>query len=479
MLDFFKNLFASDFVPHGQCYHWEPSILWLHVVSDGMITLAFYSIPIAILYLVRKRKDLAFHWMFLMFGAFIFACGTTHLLQVWTIWDPIYRVDGIVKLGTGVLSIATAVLLVLLVPRALALPSPSQLERTNRELARQIEERKRAETGLARALAEISNIMETIPDLVCVLDATGHLVRWNRRVELITGFAPEELTGKQATTFFPAGEEPLLREAIRRTLEDGYAEVEGNLLRRDGSSISYQFTGAAMKNECGDVIGLTAVGRDVSERKQAEHLRNALREKEILLKELHHRVKNNLQVVTSLLSLQASHVQDRQALEMFGETRNRVRLIAKVHEALYRGENLSRLDASSFVREITNNLFRSYAINPEAIRLTTDLDPEPLGVDLAVPCGLIINELVSNALKHAFPGDRTGEIRVELRREPPSTYRLKVMDDGVGPPRETVTGAARTLGWELVSALTRQLGGSIEIRTDRGTEVTVTFPAPS
>jgi PAS domain S-box-containing protein len=473
------RLFDPDLLAHATCEAWRSQLFWLNAVADGMIALAHYTVAFTILYFARKRHDLDFRWMVLVFAAFVFACGMTHTLEVWTIWKPACLMEGVVNLGAGLLSVTTAVLLIALVPRALVLPSPAQLELANCALARQIEERKRTEAQLAQALAETSDVMETIPDLVCVLDGDGRLVRWNRRVELVTGFTHDEIAGKPAVQFFPPAEQPLVHAAIRHVLDAGYAEVEGNLVAKNGTLVSYQFIGAAMKNYRGEATGLTAVGRDVSERKQAEHLRNALREKEILLKELHHRVKNNLQVISSLLSLQASHVEDPKALAMFEESRNRVRLIAKVHESLYRGENISGVEVAAFVREVTNDLFRSYAINPEAVRLTVDVASDPLGVDLAVPCGLIINELVSNALKHAFPDGRKGEIRVELHRHASGAYHLQVKDDGIGLPNETSYQEAPTLGWQLVGALTRQLGGSIEVKGGAGTEVIVTFPAPS
>src|SRR6266849_1877172 len=120
MVDFVRKLFASDFLPHGHCFFWQPDLVWLHVGSDALITLSYYSIPIALLYFVRRRRDLAFNWMFVMFGVFIFACGTTHLLQIWTLWIPTYRLEGVIKLFTAVVSMATAVALVPLIPKALA-----------------------------------------------------------------------------------------------------------------------------------------------------------------------------------------------------------------------------------------------------------------------------------------------------------------------------------------------------------------------
>jgi exonuclease VII small subunit len=146
-LVFFKRLFTEDFMPHGHCYFWRPDILWLNVLSDVGICLAYYAIPIILIYFIRKRRDVPFHWMFLMFGAFIFLCGTTHLVDVVTTWIPVYRFEGVVKLATAIVSIATAILLVPLMPRAINLPSletvisqlsqkTDELEKSNKELER-------------------------------------------------------------------------------------------------------------------------------------------------------------------------------------------------------------------------------------------------------------------------------------------------------------------------------------------------------
>jgi signal transduction histidine kinase/ActR/RegA family two-component response regulator len=155
MIEFFQKLFVSDFMPHGHCYFWSPTIVWLQVISNSLIATAYYSIPLTLLYFVRQRKDLVFPWMFLLFGTFIVLCGTTHILQIWTLWHGTYRMEGMVNLLTGIVSVTTAVLLVPLVPKALALPSPSQLEQRNRELNEHIVERKRAEQALQLAHDEM------------------------------------------------------------------------------------------------------------------------------------------------------------------------------------------------------------------------------------------------------------------------------------------------------------------------------------
>ncbi len=151
MTDFFTKLFASDFMAHGICFLWNPEIIWLHAISDTVITVSYYLIPLALVYFVRKRTDLPFHWMFLMFGVFIFSCGTTHLMDVWTLWHGTYRLAGVIKAITAVASVITAGLLVTLLPQALALPSPAQLRAANEGLEREIEYRRTAERALLDA----------------------------------------------------------------------------------------------------------------------------------------------------------------------------------------------------------------------------------------------------------------------------------------------------------------------------------------
>src|SRR5258708_7377279 len=151
MQEFLAKLLASDLMPHGVCYLWKPEILWLHAISDSLIALSYYLIPITLIYLMRKRRDVPFHWMFLMFGFFILGCGTTHLMEVWTLWHGTYRLAGVVKALTACASLATAALLVPLVPRVLALPVPAQLRVANLELEAEIRERRRMEAELETA----------------------------------------------------------------------------------------------------------------------------------------------------------------------------------------------------------------------------------------------------------------------------------------------------------------------------------------
>jgi PAS domain S-box-containing protein len=209
-----------------------------------------------------------------------------------------------------------------------------------------------------------------------------------------------------------------------------------------------------------------------------EKIRKSLEEKEVLLKEIHHRVKNNLQIISSLLNLQSGQVKDRSLLELLRESQNRIRSMALIHERLYRSEDFSRVDFNQYVTGLTTYLVRSYATASRSINLHVDVQDVSLGVDVAIPCGLIINELVSNCLKHAFPLGGEGNLTVSLRREGGS-HLLRVEDNGTGLPGNIDLKKTESLGLQLVETLTTQIGGTMAVTTapGKGTTFTITFKA--
>jgi len=190
---------------------------------------------------------------------------------------------------------------------------------------------------------------------------------------------------------------------------------------------------------------------------------------------VHHRVKNNLQVIASLLNLQSRYVQDAQALEMFKESRNRVESMALIHERLYRSHDATRIDFADYVHTLVAHLFAAYSPGATAIALQLKVDNITLGIDTAIPCGLIIHELVANALKHAFPGGRPGEIRLDLWASDDARFTLCVSDNGIGLPQDVDFRHAASLGLQLVNTLTEQLEGAIELQRNGGTTFTITF----
>jgi two-component sensor histidine kinase len=208
-------------------------------------------------------------------------------------------------------------------------------------------------------------------------------------------------------------------------------------------------------------------------------LRKSLEEKEILLKEIHHRVKNNLQIVSSLLDLQADSLeipQDSKILQVFEESKNRIRSMTLIHENLYQTRDLVRIDVPEYIRELVAHFINSYGNLMERITPRIQVDNISLNMDTAIPIGLILSELISNALKHAFPPGEKGEIHIILRSESGGTAVLRVSDNGVGLPQDLDVHQTQSLGLQLVNLLTQQVKGTIDIKRNKGTTVTITFP---
>jgi len=226
----------------------------------------------------------------------------------------------------------------------------------------------------------------------------------------------------------------------------------------------------------GALMGLIGIALDITDRKIAEEqLKNSLKEKEALLKEVHDRVKNNLQVISSLLNLQAGYIQDAPARARFKETQDRLKAMVLIHEKLYQSRDLTSIDFGGYLRNLAVHLFRSHQVDAHAIALHLEVAPLNLDIDRAMPCGLIINELVANALQYAFPNGACGEIRLALHEDAQRQITLQISDTGVGVPAHLDFPRAESLGWQLVNTLTEQIQGEITLARDGGTKFTLTF----
>ncbi len=220
--------------------------------------------------------------------------------------------------------------------------------------------------------------------------------------------------------------------------------------------------------------------QEIAERRGAEvRLKSSLDEKEVLLREIHHRVKNNLQLMISLFNLGARHIKEEEGARYFAESRDRIKSMALIHDKLYASGRLDALDSEDYVRELARRLFRAFGVDTDRVSLDLDVGPGPLGMDAAIPCGLIINELLTNSLKYAFPGGRSGRIRVSLKRQGEDGLVLTVGDDGVGIPEGVDLNEPESLGLEIVSMLAEgQLHGDLEMKSNGGTEFTIRFREP-
>ena len=263
----------------------------------------------------------------------------------------------------------------------------------------------------------------------------------------------------------------LEKQAFTRKFEE-----EFRIVRPDGSIRWIWDRGFPILDKSGQVYRIVGIAEDITERAQAEEKTKAsLREKEVLLKEVHHRVKNNLQVISSLINLQARYTTDEQILQMFEEIQNRIQSMALIHEKLHQSEDMVRIDFSEYIQSLTAYLYQTYGAQSADITLKSNADDIFLDIDIAVPCGLILNELVSNSLKHAFTEELRGEIRIDFHSDTDNQLTLTVSDNGVGFPQDLDFRNTESLGLRLIVMLTEQLDGTLELDSSDGTKFEITF----
>jgi len=333
-------------------------------------------------------------------------------------------------------------------------------------------ERQLAQAQLQRQLTAI----ETTTDGIFIVNPNGNLQYVNPAYVQMLGYrTPADLLGSDwAAHYLPDENERVLAEIAPHLEAAGVWSGEIAARRANGDAFIKELS--ITVTATGESVG---VCRDISERKRAEQqLKDSLEEKDLLLKEVHHQVKNNLQVISSIFSLQSQAIADPQALAIFEESQNRISSMALIHEKLYQSEGLANIDFADYIRDLASHLLASYNVNPDRVATDLRIDNIHLTLDSAIPCGLLINELVSNSLKHAFPGDRGGHISIELGAIAPGTLRLQVTDDGVGLPEGLDLAQTNSLGMCLIDSLTRQLAGTLEVANTPGACLRVTFPQP-
>src|ERR1035437_4128918 len=358
---------------------------------------------------------------------------------------------------------------------------------------------------------------------VILLDPDGYIISWNKGAELIKGYKQEDVFHNHFSILYTdediKADKP--HNDLRQSIVNGIHEEESLWIKKDGTKFFVSITIAALINPKGELRGFSMIVKDITKSRTTneklintnnllksvmqertseliklnktlqeeinrregvenarimgvEKIESSLKEKEVLLKEIHHRVKNNLQIISSLLNLQSGYIKDKDSIEIFKESQNRVRSMALIHEKLYQSKDMSQIDFSEYVSELVANLFSSYSLNSALITLHQDINNIMLEIDLAINLGLIINELVSNAFKHGFPSGRKGNLYISMKKDE-QKYELTIEDDGIGFSSEIDFRKTESLGLQLIITLVEQIGGEIFLFTDNGSKFVIKF----
>ncbi len=331
------------------------------------------------------------------------------------------------------------------------------------------------------------SVVEQTSDGVSLAIDPGKIIDWNKSMEKITGIKKEEATTKLLYDLMyqmnPKQETEIekyyhLAEQFENLFDkrnlDEIKIKEKEIMRPDGTLRSVTINNFFVEKS--NPLMLCTVVQDITDRKDFENsLKTSLEEKEVLLREIHHRVKNNLQIISSLLNLQTVYINDGEALNLFKESQNRVKSMSMIHESLYQSRDLAHIDFAIYISRLSTELLSSYGVNVNRISLNTDLEEIFLDINTAIPCGLIITELFTNSIKYAFPDGRKGSINIKFKLDDDDHFLLEVADDGVGLADDVDFKNTKSLGMRLINSLVDQLDGTIELDSSAGTRFIIKF----
>jgi PAS domain S-box-containing protein len=343
------------------------------------------------------------------------------------------------------------------------------LEKKNSTLKKEANLRKQSEEKTTFSQAHLAAIINNSTDIILSIDKNYNIVLFNQLLfnMVKARYGIELIEGEP----FPVLEimQPEQRDGIRKIYEQVFSEGKSvvsieTFVRGENKEYYFETNYNPIKqNE--EVTGIAIFSRDITEKINSEREnKSALKEKEVLLKEVHHRVKNNLQVISSILNLQTSYVKDKETANILKECQNRIKTMAYIHESLYQTKDFSQINFTEYITNLVKNLFYSYDANQQKIKANFDIDSIFLNLDTSIPCGLIINELVSNALKYAFIDCSEGFVAVKIKKVNNDKIKMIVSDNGRGIPENIDFRNTETLGLQLVTILAEQINGTITLK---------------
>lgn len=338
---------------------------------------------------------------------------------------------------------------------------------------RDITSQKQAEFEIIREKNFTNSLLNSLPGIFYLFDQEGNLMRWNKNLEKVTGYNPKDLIYLDPLDLFPENQREFIRKKINEVFNEGGTSVEIPLVTKNGNELPHYFYGikfATTKNQF-----LLGMGLDISEQKKFENrIQDSLKEKETLLAEIHHRVKNNLALISGLLELQMYSIEDGNAERVLKDSQSRIHSMALVHEQLYQLEQFSEIKLETYIRQLLKNIRETFHETEQTIDTHIESDAVYLTINQAIPFGLLINELLTNIYKHAFKDRNSGNINIELSKVA-STVVLSVQDDGVGLPDDITLDQPETLGLTLINKLVEQLHATLQISRDNGTLYHIEF----
>ncbi|UCE40803.1 MAG: PAS domain S-box protein [Candidatus Aminicenantes bacterium] len=337
-----------------------------------------------------------------------------------------------------------------------------------------ITERKQAEEALRKSEEKYRHLVENTNEVLYATDENGIITYISPVAKTLSGYSPSEVMGKNFMQFVFKEDMEVALKNFQKNIKGKPEPSECRIVTKSGDLKWIRSSDRPIfLNEL--FLGVQGVLSDITDQKRAEEeIKASLKEKEAMMREIHHRVKNNLQIVSSLLRLQARSIKSKTLIDTFEIAQNRIKSMALIHEVLYLSENLDKINFSDYIKRITNHLFAMFSRKAKKIKLELDVGEYYLDIDKAIPCGLIINELVSNAFKHAFPDGKTGKIQVYLNNKL-DRYTVVVKDTGVGFPDDVDMNNTETLGLQLVNDLVKQIEGAYQLQRDGGTTFKIVF----